>query len=295
MSSSSSEEEFELNYVKIDSKNDIRILDQEDYFLETVSYSSAISDFEQEKIGKNLLSFLKKLIPDTTDNSKDILKANLDYIKQYFKKINSDKKVFNATVNEILSTDFKDLFIFNKINLHHICNVLAYGINELRKYKISTAKDFTDAISQINLKKYDLFKIYSNHDYLKNKDKNAYSRGSSQCMSTAYSSNSNPFKDLYEDIDLEDNNLLDLNRYHNEARGIHYIDMNQRNIMFSSMLTNDYNYNEEEELKKLLTKECFNYPKANKNTLSEKELTLPIEIIILLDKLQKVKTLIFQI
>ena len=68
MSSSSSEEEFELNYVKIDSKNDIRILDQEDYFLETVSYSSAISDFEQEKIGKNLLSFLKKLIPDTTDN-----------------------------------------------------------------------------------------------------------------------------------------------------------------------------------------------------------------------------------
>ncbi len=302
MSSSSSEEEFELNYVKIDSKNDIRLLEKEDYELEWESYFTAIRDFNEEKIGKNLQVFLKKLIPDTIDkakDTKDILKINQDYCKQYFRKIKQDNKVLNPAVNEILATDFKDKFIFNKTNLQHVSNILVYAINEIKKYKISSTKDFLDTINNLNLKKYDFFKIYANHDYLKNRDKEkidyTFSRASSQCKSTtAYSSASNPLKDLYEDSELEENNLLDLNKYHSEAKGIHYIDMNPKNIICSSLLTDDYNYNEEEELKKLLTKECFNYPKANKNTLTEQK-ELPIELILILEKFKNVKTLIFQI
>ena len=302
MSSSSSDEEFELNYVKIDSKNDIRLLEKEDYELEWESYFTAIRDFNEEKIGKNLQLFLKKLIPDTIDKSKDtkdILKINQDYCKQYFRKIKQDNKVLNPAVNEILATDFKDKFIFNKTNLQHVSNILVYAINEIKKYKISSTKDFLDTINNLNLKKYDFFKIYANYDYLKNRDKEkidyTFSRASSQCKSTtAYSSASNPLKDLYEDSELEENNLLDLNKYHSEAKGIHYIDMNPKNIICSSLLTDDYNYNEEEELKKLLTKECFNYPKANKNTLTEQK-ELPIELILILEKFKNVKTLIFQI
>ena len=298
MSFSPSEEEFELNYVKIDSKNDIRLLGKEDFEMETITFMTIVTEFGEEKIGKNVLSFLKKTIPDTTD----ILKASQDYSKQFLKTVNMDKrKGFNASVNRILSTDFKDRFIFNKPNLQDVCSILTYSFNELKekKYKISNAKDFKNVITQINFDKYDFFKIYANNDYLKNKDKEkidqTLSRGSSQCKSTTFSSYSTPMKDLdIEPYELDEKDLIELNRYHNEAKGIHYIDYNERNIICSSMLTNNYNYNEEEELKKLLNKECFLYPKSNKNAMPE-QIELPIELLILLDKLKNVKTLIFQI
>ena len=59
------------------------------------------------------------------------------------------------------------------------------------------------------------------------------------------------------------------------------------------MLKEDYNNNEEEELKKILTKDCFYYPKSNiKNTVND---YLPIELILLLSKLKNIKILLFQI
>ena len=293
--SSSSEEEFELNYLKIDTKNDIRLLGKEDFEMETISFMSVINVFGEEKIGKSLLLFLKKIIPETTD----ILKVNLDYSKQFLKRINLDKKAYYSSINHILATDYKDKFIFNKTNLQDVSNILAYAFNEIKKYKINTSKDFKNIISQIKFEKYDFFKIFANYEYLKNRDKEkndqTLSRGSSQCKSTTYSSYSTQLKDIYEETsEYDENNLLDLNKYHSEAKGIYYIDNKPKNIICSSILTNNYNYNEEEELKKLLTKECFIYPKYNKNTISE-QIELPIEFILILDKLKNVKTLIFQI
>ncbi len=290
--SSSSEEEFELNYLKIDTKNDIRLLGKEDFEMETISFMSVISIFAEEKIGKNVSSFLKKIIPETTD----ILKANQEYSKQFLKIINTDKKGYYSSVNHILATNYKEQFIFNKTNLQDVCYILTYAFNEMKKYKINTGKDFKNIISQIKFEKYDFFKIYANYEYLKNRDKDkndqTLSRGSSQCKSTNYSSYSTQVKDLYEEpSEYDESNLLDLNKYHNEARGIYYID---NKIKCSSMLSNNCNNNEEEELKKFLTKECFIYPKYNKNTISEQP-ELPIEFILILDKLKNVKTLIFQI
>ena len=290
--SSSSEEEFELNYLKIDSKNDLRLLGKEDFEMETISFMSVINIFSEEKIGKNVSSFLKKIIPETTD----ILKANQEYSKQFLKRINTDKKGYYSSVNHILATNYKEQFIFNKTNLQEVCYLLTYAFNEIKKYKINTGKDFKDIISKIKFEKYDFFKIYANYEYLKNRDKDkndqTLSRQSSQCKSTTYSSYSTQVKDLYEEpSEYDESNLLDLNKYRNEARGIYFID---NKIKCSSMLSNNCNNNEEEELKKFLTKECFIYPKYNKNTISEQS-ELPIEFILILDKLKNVKTLIFQI
>ena len=290
----SEEEEFELNYVKIDSKNEIRLVGKEDYEIETYSFMSAVTEFEGEKIGKNIMNIFKK-IPDALD----IIKMNNEYIKQQFKSITSDKKkLLGQTINQILSIDFKEKLIFNKTNVQNISIILALCFGDLKKYKITTQKELKNAINQIKFENFDFFKIYSNNDYLKNKDKSdlTLSRGSSQCKSTTFSSYGTPLKDLYDETsELDENNLIsDLNKNHNEARGMHYIDNNIKNIICSSFLTDDYNYNEEEEIKKLLTKECFFYPKYNKNTIPDK-LSLPIEIILLLYKFKNVRTLIFQI
>ena len=301
MSSTPSDEEFELNYVKVDSKNEIRLIGKEDYEIETYTFMSTVAEFGQEKMGKNLTNFLKSKIPE----NQDIIKLNTEYSKPFLKPIIADKKkCLNTTINQILSIDFKDKFIFNKTNVQIVSNILTYVFNEsIKKYKIpSLQKDFKNAINKILFEKYDFFKIFANNEYLKNKDKEkidlTLSRGSSQCKSTTISSFNTPvYKDLYEetsDIVEENNSVNELNRYHNEARSMYYIDNNIKNIMCSSWLTNDFNYNEEEELKKLLTKECFIYPKYNKNTISEQK-EFPIELTLLLYKLKKVKTLVFQI
>ena len=204
--SSSSEEEFELNYLKIDTKNDIRLLGKEDFEMETISFMSVVSVFGEEKIGKSLLSFLKKIIPET----KDILKVNQEYSKQILKRINLDKKGYYSSINHLLATDFKEKFIFNKTNLQDVCNILTYAFNEIKKYKINTSNDFKNAISQIKFEQYDFFKIFANYEYLKNRDKEkndqTLSRGSSQCKSTTYSSYSTQLKDIYEEASEYDEN-----------------------------------------------------------------------------------------
>lgn len=316
MSSSSSEEEFELNYLKIDSKNEIRLLGKEDYEIEMIAYLCAVNEYKDENIGKKLSEFLKK-IPE----SDDILKLNSDYSRQFSKLLNADKKksLYNS-INTLLSIDFKDTFIFNKSNLYNVSIILAncfLELKEMKKYKITTAKELKNAISKINFEKLDFFNIFANNEYLKNKEKErqkdkikekekeklmdiSSSRASTQCRSTTFSSYGPQVKDLYEDIclsELEENILGSdsINRYHNEAKGLYYIDNNSKNIMCSSMLSSDYNYNGEEKKNKLLTKECFIYPKCHKNEILEQNNTIPVELLLLLSKLRTVKTLVFQL
>ena len=311
MSSSSSEEEFELNYVKVDSKNEIRLLGKEDYEIEMVAFMCAVNEYKDENIGKKLSQFVKK-IPE----SNDFLKVNSDYSKQFSKLLNADKKKgLNNSINTILSIDFKDKFIFNKSNIFNVCMILAYcflDLKEMKRYKILTTKELKNAISKTNFEKLDLFNIFANNEYLKNKEKErekekvkekerekidtSSSRASTQCRSTTFSSYGAQVKDLYEDISELEENILgcdSINRYHNEIKGLDYIDNNPKNIMCSSMLTSDYNYNGEEKKHKLLSKECFLYPKYNKNVISETN--LPIELLVLLGKLKDVKTLVFQL
>ena len=50
----SKEDEFELNYVKIDGKNEIKLLGGDDYAAEVSTFFSTVTEFEQEKIAKLL-------------------------------------------------------------------------------------------------------------------------------------------------------------------------------------------------------------------------------------------------
>ena len=132
MSSPSIEEEFELNYVKLDNKNEIRLLGREDYEIEMVTFMMCLKEFSDENIGKNIFQFLKKLIPETND----LMKLNLDYTKQFMKIINADKtNGLYSSVNQIITIDFKDKFIFNKTNVENIGVILANSLNELKNIK----------------------------------------------------------------------------------------------------------------------------------------------------------------
>ena len=282
-----SNDEYELNFLKINSNNNAKLIGVEDYELEILDLMACVSPFESETIDGILIKFFKKFIPSV----QDLIKTNIELSKQFLKVAHSDKKGFNISesINRILSTYFKEKFIFNKINIQDVCNILAFSFNDIKKFKISSYPEFQTVLKKINFNKYKIDKLYLNTDYLKSRN-NSYSRLSSLRTISTITSSASIIKENDESSEIDDINPKFINKYHNKAIGVIYIDNNIKNIINSSYLNSDYNYNEEEVCKKILTKECFSYQKNNKD-----EGELPLELIILLYKLKDVNTLIYQI
>jgi len=296
-----SEEEEELNYVKLDKTNGITLISSEDCILETNSFMLSGKAFEEEKFGKKLLNEIKIRVKE----GQDIVNINKEYIKEFHKSINSDKKSLSTSINRILSIDYKDKFIFSQTNVEDVFKLLIIGLNDIKKYKMPADKDLKSVISEIDFEKYDFFEMYSNSEYLKNKEKEekdkkekerndiSLSRLSSQCKSTTFSSFSIPIKDLDEASENDEYTQLFSISHHIEPKSIYFIDNNNRNVIYSSFLDSEYIYNKEKENKIILTKDCFSFIKTN-NKNSDKN-NLPIELIIILYKFRNVDKLIFQI
>ena len=291
-----SSEEFErvLNFLKIDRNNNIKLLGADDYELEMIEFLATLSQYESESLDGILLKFFKKNILPTIQD----LKMMIDHSKQFHKFTLSDKKKLYETINRILATDYKETFIFNKQNIQDATKILTFSFNDnIKKYKINTIQDLHSKVKKINFEKYNFEKLYLNNDYVKSKRKstcasvNTTSTSRLTSKRTTISSNISSHDDYSE---IDDSNKIYINRCTNIPTGVVYIDNDIRNVMSSSTITPDYDYNEEEMSKKLLTKECFTYPQVqSKENIGQTE--LPIELIILLYKLRNVKSLIFQV
>ena len=278
----SSEDEYELNFLKIDSRNEIKISQKEDFEIEMLDCMVTLETFQKESIDGILLKFFKKFIPVV----QDLVKTNIELSKQFLKS-NSDKKGTNISeiVNHLLSLDFRETFIFNKANLQDICFILSNSFNDIKKYKISNYTEFEKVLKKLNFNKYKIDKAYLNKDYLKSKE-NLIRNSTIKTLSSSSFVTSKEISDELSEFD--DGTPKYVDRTHNISIGMSYIDNN--NIMNSSNITKDYDYNEEKNKKKMLIKECFSFKKSNKEN-SE----LPMELIIILYKLKQVNTLIYQI
>ena len=263
--SSKDEYVYELKYLKINNFNNTDLIDQQEEIEDYFKYDGDIQNEIESDDSELLQKYYKKFFPTI---SQDLLRTNFDINKQFLRFI-ADKKKFAQCVNRILATDFQECFIFNRQNLEDVTKILAYSFNEMRKSKIS---DLESAAKNINFEKYNFQKMYLNEEYIKNRNN---SRGSSK--RTTVSSNISEPKDLNDEA----------SEFEDKSKKRCYIDT--KNVFRSSDIENDYNYNKKEASKILLTKECFLYPKSNKD-----QGELPIELIILLSKLRNVKCLVFQ-
>ena len=270
MTKEETEEEFELNFLKIDSNNNIKLIEVADYELEWLDLFTSISSFKSESIDGILLKFFKKFIPST----KDIVNTSVELIKKFY---NADKKGLEVleSINRILSTNFGNEFIFNKTNIQDVCNILAKKFNDIKKL-LSDLEEFQKVIKKINFNQYNIDKNFLSKEYMKKRK-----------ISSNYQPGDFKERDL---MDTEEDKYL--NKYFNKKTGVTYIDNNPRDVINSSKLTKDYNYNQEEASKRILTKECFSFEKFSKD---KDDGEIPIEIIILLYKLKDVKSLVYQI
>ena len=269
---SSSEDEFELNYVKMDSENEIKLLKTQDYAEEISMLFNSIMEYEKYKIAKKISKDIEKIIPDNSE----LFKHNVDFSKKFIKIINSDKrKNFNASVKRILSIDFDKQFIFNYTNIYDVCSILTLLFSECKKYKISSMDDLKNIIKTINLQRYDFYRLYL--DYSKKKQRNTITS-----VNKVFSFDSGKIKGYNTPNGNDtDNKIL------------------ERNIKNNYILNNDnYYYSNDEDQIKTINRRTFIYPEYNKIGNKDpalKETKLPIELIILLSKFKEVNCLIFQI
>ena len=283
----SSEDEFDLNYVKLDSKNEIKLLGADDYAAEMSTFFSTVTEFEQEKICKKVMKEIEKNIPENSE----LFKSNVDFSKKFIKIINENKKKrFNESVNRLLSLNFKEEFIFNYYNIFDISSVLAFFFSDIKKYKISTIDDLKKRIKTTNLQKYDFQRYYIKANCTNIKDSNSQS-----ILNKSKSTDNSSLKDIKELNEFGDTIF--------ESEEISYTkkitDLAlQKSIKYYSLINSENNYSQEDENKFILTKESFQYPNVNKLVKKELKISkgeLPIELLLVLYKLKDVKRLIFQI
>ena len=283
----SSEDEFDLNYVKLDSKNEIKLLGADDYAAEMSTFFSTVTEFEQEKISKKVMKEIEKNIPENSE----LFKSNVDFAKKFIKIINENKKKrFNESVNRLLSLNFKEEFIFNYYNIFDISSVLAFFFSDIKKYKISTIDDLKKRIKTTNLQKYDFQRYYIKANCINTKDSNSQS-----ILNKSKSTDNSSLKDIKELNEFGDTIF--------ESEEISYTkkitDLAlQKSIKYYSLINSENNYSREDENKFILTKESFQYPNVNKLVKKELKISkgeLPIELLLVLYKLKDVKRLIFQI
>ena len=283
----SSEDEFDLNYVKLDSKNEIKLLGADDYAAEMSTFFSTVTEFEQEKICKKVMKEIEKNIPENSE----LFKSNVDFAKKFIKIINENKKKrFNESVNRLLSLNFKEEFIFNYYNIFDISSVLAFFFSDIKKYKISTIDDLKKRIKTTNLQKYDFQRYYIKVNCTNMKDSNSQS-----ILNKSKSTDNSSLKDIKELNEFGDTIF--------ESEEISYTkkitDLAlQKSIKYYSLINSENNYSREDENKFVLTKESFQYPNVNKLVKKELKISkgeLPIELLLVLYKLKDVKRLIFQI
>ena len=264
----SSGDEFELNYIKIDSENEIELLSSTNYAKEISLLFETIINNEQYKIAKSITKDIEKNIHDNSE----LLKNNIEFSKKFIKIITSDKrKKLNASVKRILSIDFGKEFIFNYSNIFDVCSILTLLFTETKKYKISSIEDLKNIIKKINFPQYDFYRLYLDFSK-KNNKRNSISSSS---INTKISN------------DIKQENNLSMNYKNLET-----------NIKNYFVLNNELSYLKEEESSKAITRNKFIYPEYNKNihkNFDIKKIELPIELIMLLSKLRQVNCLIFQI
>ena len=264
----SSENEIELNYVKIDSENEIEFLTSNNYATEISLLFETFTRYEEYKIAKKIIKDIEKNIQQDSE----LLKYNIDFAKKFIKIITSDKrKKLNASVKRILSIDFGNEFIFNYSNIFDVCSIVTLLFTECKKYKITSIDDLKNITKKINLQKYDFYRLYL--DFNKNNKK----------------------RNTISNVNKNSTFIFSKTQENNLNRDCKTLESNVKN---NFVLNNDFNYLKEEESIKTITRNTFIYPEYNKignKGIDLNKTELPIELLMLLSKLKQVKCLIFQI
>ena len=283
----------EYNYIKIDVSNKNKLKNKFDSKEENLDLKTVIESFEQQITLEELDPFIFKLIPK---NYNDLFKMNLEQSKLYKKKFSFTKRNLIDSVNRILATDFKSNFVFNRQNLEDITCILIHIFNMFiniemmnekkseRAFRLRNNKLKTHFYSNQNFKYFNstgnlpiVHELRTEENFENNNDsKTSKSKKNKETLYRIYSSDS-------ESEDIDENNKGGKKKIGKIKR---------RSLGYSIKSKNCSLFTEDNKI--FVTKDYFIYPENNYG-LDENKQELPIELIILLKKFEKIEILTFQI
>ena len=317
--------------IKIDFKNKLKIKNDSDINEETSELNIISKYFEKEIPLEVLNSFIDKMLDKNTN---DPFKFKKHLIKQYKKEFPFTQQDLSESVKTVLASNFYPNFCFNKKNIENVSRMLCYIYKNLKKYGINNEEKLIQKIKNISLEEKDLINMYLDFDFLKTENSKKILQKRKQYKSRFYA-NSNPktfnstgklttINELSQEENIENNqdgltskngktndsinssesdndNISEgVKKIINKIKGI--FDSSKKDKKKEKEKNNLFNLDELNDISKInnennepisLYKEYFIYPEKNYK-LSTK-LEIPIELIILLKKMENVKTLTFQI
>ncbi len=323
---------FEPKFIKIDYKNKIKVINELDIKEEDLDLKAVIQSFEQQVSLDDLNSLIYKLIPKNTN---DLFKLNIEQSKLYKKQFPYTKKNLYESVNRILATDYKSNFVFNKQNVGDVSLVLCTIFESIKKYKINNENKLKEKIKNITLNENDIFNMFIDIEMMNKKKSERITRMRKKKIRNTFYGNQNPLfynstgnlpmvKELCKEENKENNDdrLTSIKKKKDDL----FINFSSDSISENSDEDDNQNksiiqkfFGKKKKMKKkisdnifkknkinnnlnvlskddtvVVNKEYFIYPENNYD-LKDKNLELPIELIILIKKFENIKSLTFQI
>lgn len=257
---------YEINYFHIDCKNEINTFTEEERSEFLLNVYNSFASLEEDFVGVEINKYFNQLLPK---NNSDLLLVNFDLADKYYKgfKFTSEELIMN--VNKIISTDFHMNFVFNPENVHCLATIIVFI------YQILNSKPYK---ARLNSKKLQL-KNFNNLLNLISKAKD-------------------------EGLDLI-KNFIDKEKFKQSSfisefppKGMSFI---KRSIINSDddYMNNRFekyskNTNFQQYTQKYSNLIAYTYPKPIEY-INEEDFIIPLEMTLLLEHFQSIKTLTFSI
>ena len=317
----------ETNYIKIDFKNKLNIKNDIDIKEEESELNIIYKYFEKEYPLEEINSFIDKKLDKNTNDS---FKYNKDFIKQYKKEFPFTEQDISESVKRILSSSYYPNFIFNKKNIEDVSRVLYYSYKKMKKYGINNEEKLRKKLENISIEEKDLINMYIDFDLIKNEkwekisqkrkrnryqfyaNKNPNSTGNLATINELYheenvvnnkdilTSKNSKTNDIINSSGSDSDNISEgVKKFFTKIKGI--FEPSSKKDKKKEKEKNNINDSEIKDINDInnngkpisIYKEYFIYPEKNNNIKIKFE--LPIELVILIKKMENVKILTFQI
>ena len=259
-----SKEKDYLNYIKINSKNKIEEITPDEQFQQVVLYTNTLISESEENLGQEINKFFNWVLEENKEGEQ--LKVCIAVSNRVTSKFKTPKDIFHKSINEIMNRkETTDITLTSDLS-ENISYVLASIFQKIKKKdKIKNFDDFLNEVNNYNFLEKDILKDYLVENDIKNIPKNE--RGFA----------------VFANI-TGNKNLPIIDDYTSQNKKKESININPEDE--SSLRKLSYGSNLSDENKKSINKEVYYEFKEKKD---DKNLSVPIEVLILKRKFQTVK------
>lgn len=135
--------EYEINYFHVNYNNKMKVFTEREVTESLTSLFTSIVNEEDDKVGNEINKYFNKLIPK---NDSDLLIINELMCEKYLKNYSISEKDIIQNMNKILNSNYSKVCIFNRENIYCLSTIIVWS------YKRLFSKEFSSKLSKHKIK-----------------------------------------------------------------------------------------------------------------------------------------------